>query len=316
MISVGLPVFNGEKYVSDAIRSVLSQTYKNFELIISDDASTDTTRDICLKFAKKDSRIKVFQQQKNIGFLKNFNFVLKKAKYEYFVWIGQDDYWDKTFLEKLFNLIAKDEENVLSMCNTINVAVEKNKSSIFQIEKYPFQDFTNNETRFESLLKFIKSGNLTYYYGLHKTFNLRKIGGYQKSSRPFFKSSDYMTIFKVLVKGKMVFTNEYLFFKRDTGHYFRRYEDLKRLQIDKKYLRKSFRYLFFPVYFFYDLVNSVKCLTLSDFTFLEKSVLTFFAIIFFIRRYFTYLFTIFYAFILLAKSLFLKIFFVYDKKQF
>ncbi len=155
MISVGLPVFNGEKYVSDAIRSVLSQTYKNFELIISDDASTDTTGDICLKFAKNDSRIKVFQQQKNIGFLKNFNFVLKKARHKYFVWIGQDDYWDKTFLEKLFNLIAKDEENVLSMCNTINVAVEKNKSSIFQIEKYPFQDFTNNETRFESLLKFL-----------------------------------------------------------------------------------------------------------------------------------------------------------------
>lgn len=217
-ISIGLPAYNGEKYISAAIKSVLNQTFADFELIISDDNSRDKTQEICLVFAKKDPRIKYFSQPNNIGFLDNYNFVLSKAKTKYFIWLGQDDFWNKKLLETLYQLINKRKDAVLAMCNTTDVALSL-KKAILLSEKYPGQSFTNKENRFESLKKFIKSGNLTYFYALYKTENIKVIGGYQKSSRPFFKSSDYMTIFRVLMRGPMVFTNEYLFFKRDTGNY-------------------------------------------------------------------------------------------------
>ena len=79
-LSIGMPIFNGELFIHQAIKSILAQTFTNFELIISDNASTDSTREICEKFAKQDNRIRYFRQESNIGIHKNFNFVLKQAK--------------------------------------------------------------------------------------------------------------------------------------------------------------------------------------------------------------------------------------------
>ena len=78
-ISVGIPVYNGEKFIRKSIESVLRQTYRNFELIISDNASTDSTSDICTEFLTKDSRIKFVRQDKNMGPIWNFNFVLSTS---------------------------------------------------------------------------------------------------------------------------------------------------------------------------------------------------------------------------------------------
>ena len=73
-IFIGLPVFNGEKYISQSIESVLSQTYKNFILFFSDNCSTDNTQQICLKYEKQDARVKYFKQVSNIGAKNNFLF--------------------------------------------------------------------------------------------------------------------------------------------------------------------------------------------------------------------------------------------------
>jgi glycosyltransferase involved in cell wall biosynthesis len=100
IISIGLPVYNGENFIQKAITSILSQTFPNFELIVSDNASTDSTQKICKEFEKKDKRIRFFRQEKNFGYIQNFKFVLDKAHYNYFVWLSADDYWEPTFLEK------------------------------------------------------------------------------------------------------------------------------------------------------------------------------------------------------------------------
>jgi len=91
-LSIGLPVYNGEKFIRKCLDSLLAQTFKNFEIIISDNASTDDTQKICQEYLKKDERIRYIQQEKNIGLLPNFNFVLKQAKNEFFMWIGVDDF--------------------------------------------------------------------------------------------------------------------------------------------------------------------------------------------------------------------------------
>ncbi|HET6324545.1 MAG TPA: glycosyltransferase, partial [Planctomycetaceae bacterium] len=70
-ISIGMPVFNGEKYIVEALDSILGQTYSDFELIISDNASNDRTAEICQEFARKDQRIRYFRQSTNLGAPRN-----------------------------------------------------------------------------------------------------------------------------------------------------------------------------------------------------------------------------------------------------
>jgi glycosyltransferase involved in cell wall biosynthesis len=105
IVSIGLPVFNGEILLKKRIDSILNQTCKNFELIISDNASTDGTRKICEEYQKYDDRIQYICQKKNNGPTENFRFVLFHAKAKYFVWAASDDLWEPTFLSKNIDLL-------------------------------------------------------------------------------------------------------------------------------------------------------------------------------------------------------------------
>ena len=106
-ISIGLPVFNGENYISESITSILNQTFTDFELIISDNASSDNTRLICLEFQLLDSRIKYHRQEYNIGINRNFQFVLLNSKSDFFIWASHDDIWDLNWLTSLYNISKK-----------------------------------------------------------------------------------------------------------------------------------------------------------------------------------------------------------------
>ncbi len=103
-VSIGLPVYNGAETIENAINSILRQTFRDFELIISDNASDDETARICKEFLLKDSRIKYIRQPNNIGGVENFEFVMKEAKGKYFKWIGDDDWISPDFLE--VNILA------------------------------------------------------------------------------------------------------------------------------------------------------------------------------------------------------------------
>jgi len=115
-ISVGFPVHNGEKYIFNAINSILSQSYKHFELIISDNASTDSTSEICKEFARRDSRVIYYRQESNIGANKNFKFTLNKAKYEYFVWMAHDDEWHPKYIESCILALNEDSAASIVFC--------------------------------------------------------------------------------------------------------------------------------------------------------------------------------------------------------
>jgi len=102
-ISIGMPVYNGENYICEAINSVLNQTYQNFELIISDNASTDRTQEICIAYAERDARIKYFRQRENCGAHLNFIFVAMKAEGNLFTWLAHDDILLPEFLFEAVN---------------------------------------------------------------------------------------------------------------------------------------------------------------------------------------------------------------------
>lgn len=99
-VSVVMPVYNCERFVSFAIESILNQTYKNFEFIIIDDGSSDNTLSILKTYSKKDKRIKIIINQKNLNQSKSIKKALRLAKGEYFIKMDNDDISDEKRIEK------------------------------------------------------------------------------------------------------------------------------------------------------------------------------------------------------------------------
>jgi hypothetical protein len=99
-VSIGLPVFNGERFVSSAIESVLAQTFGDFELIVSDNGSTDATPEIVARYASADERIRVLRHAETKGARWNFYTAFGAARGELFAWLASDDEWAPTFLER------------------------------------------------------------------------------------------------------------------------------------------------------------------------------------------------------------------------
>ena len=120
LVTIGIPVYNGELLMKKCIESVLSQTYENFELIISDNASTDSTPDICKEFLKKDNRITFVRQNENMGQNWNFNFPLEKANGEYFVWLVADAIISPEFIEKNI-AVLESQDNAVGCISKIKI---------------------------------------------------------------------------------------------------------------------------------------------------------------------------------------------------
>ena len=116
-VSIGLPVYNGGNYIRDVLDSILSN-FNDFELIISDNASTDNTRAICRSYAEKDSRIRYHRNEENLGAAWNFNQVFHLARGKYFQWACHDDVWTSTLLERYVQVLDQMSDVVLCYSKT------------------------------------------------------------------------------------------------------------------------------------------------------------------------------------------------------
>lgn len=115
MISIAMATYNGECYVREQLDSILVQTICNWELIVCDDGSTDNTLSILQTYAKNDSRIKIYQNERNLGFKRNFEKAISLCNGEYIALCDQDDIWYPNHLEILLNQIG---DNSLSIGNS------------------------------------------------------------------------------------------------------------------------------------------------------------------------------------------------------
>jgi glycosyltransferase involved in cell wall biosynthesis len=116
-VSIGLPVFNGENYLAEAIQSVLEQSLSDLELIISDNASNDRTEEICRDYASTDSRIRYFRNSSNLGAAPNYNIAWDHGQGEYFKWLAHDDRLLPHFVENTVRVLDDNPDAVL--CNTV-----------------------------------------------------------------------------------------------------------------------------------------------------------------------------------------------------
>jgi glycosyltransferase involved in cell wall biosynthesis len=112
-VSIGMPVYNGERFIRQALDSLLVQDYENFELIISDNASTDTTSNICQRYADRDARIRYLRNEINLGVSPNHKRVLEMARGEYFKWAAHDDECLPTFLNRCMSVFEKAPQSVV-----------------------------------------------------------------------------------------------------------------------------------------------------------------------------------------------------------
>ncbi len=126
LVGIGMPVYNGERFIRQALDSLLAQDYENFELIISDNASTDRTQEICVEYAARDERIRYYRNERNMGAAWNFNRVFELSSGEYFMWASHDDYWDPRYLRCCLEAFDISEAIVLAgaMCESIDSETE------------------------------------------------------------------------------------------------------------------------------------------------------------------------------------------------
>ena len=136
-ISVIMPVYNGEKFLKEAIESILNQTFQNFELIIINDGSKDSSLDIIKKYENSDNRIKVINQE-NAGVSVSRNNGIKNSIGEYVAFIDCDDLWLPKKLETQLESFNKDED--LKICGTWGIIIDANNNDIRKLNYPPIKD--------------------------------------------------------------------------------------------------------------------------------------------------------------------------------
>lgn len=204
-VTIGLPVFNSETYLSESLDSLLNQTYGDFKLIISDNASTDGTADICQEYAKRDSRIQYHRNSENIGMAPNFNLVASRADTPWFKWASADDLSAPTLLEEALPVIEADSSIVLCypktiLLNSVEGTEEKYDDNLHLMQDDPIP-------RFIHVVDKIGLCNVTF--GLIRMEVLR-----QTNMLKSFPGADLAFVAELSLYGKFCELPSYLFYRR------------------------------------------------------------------------------------------------------
>lgn len=204
-VSVGMPVYNAEKYLDAAVESVLSQTFSDLEIILSDNASTDGTQDLCEQYTRLDRRIRYFRNKTNIGAGDNHRRVLDLARGKYFKWQSRDDLCAPTFVEKCIQVLEADPGVVL--CHSLTTLIDEDGNAIGPYSRRLNTASASAAERFRQV---------TWYdhmcfqiYGLIRTDAIRFAG-----NMPCCVHGDGILLANLALQGRFHEIEEYLFFNR------------------------------------------------------------------------------------------------------
>ena len=169
LVSIGMPIRNGGKYLELALKSILAQDYSNLEIIVSDNDSSDDTADIVKNYARQDSRITYYKHQNMVPAFDNFTSVLGRAQGQYFMWAAHDDIRSPDYISSLMTAHEKDSGLALAFGDLYVSGTPGDKG---QVNKYIFDN--NNH---KPLTRMWKTANMQCFhiYGLWRTSLLEKI---------------------------------------------------------------------------------------------------------------------------------------------
>ena len=237
-ITIGIPTRNASLVIAECLDCVLNQTYQDFQLLISDNGSTDNTVEICEAYAKKDSRIKVFKQETNLGMKQNFSFLLEKTETELFCWRADDDITSDTWLALLLAEFAKYEDIVVAFSDInysfdginadLNREINFPKDPIASLRKMFIEPhipgYCNSifglskleRTQAKRDSERLKCG----FYGLWKTQYLKDTSSrlLPKYETDILHATDFLLIFGVVLDGTFSFIKERAFTKRSLSN--------------------------------------------------------------------------------------------------
>src|SRR5271166_3526050 len=230
LVSIGLPVFNGERFLEQSLDSILLQTHTNFELIISDNASTDLTESICRHYAERDARIQYHRQPRNRGVTWNFRQVALLAQGEYFLWMAHDDYLAPEYVERCLVFLQRNPGTVL--CYSKAIEVDEHGTELARKEQVLEADTSPAHKRFRELIRM--EHNCESIFGLIRTDVLKKT-----SIHGDFPDSDRCVLAELALYGRFAKLPAYLFFHREhaqrvTKQFPTRHERMVRLNPDRR----------------------------------------------------------------------------------
>jgi glycosyltransferase involved in cell wall biosynthesis len=206
-LSIGLPVFNGEKYLGDALDSILAQTFTNFELIISDNASTDNTQNICQRYAVLDNRIRYYRTDRNLGAPLNYNRTFELSRGEYFKWASHDDVLAHEYLHKCVSVLDKDPSIVL--CHSRTARINERGELVGNYDHKMRIDSPNMSERFRDLIS-IKYNPCWPIFGVMRSNILARTPLHGN-----YPGADGNLLAEIALYGRIFEIPEYLFFRRD-----------------------------------------------------------------------------------------------------
>lgn len=203
LVTVGIPTFNRVESLEIALKSILAQSYRNIEIIISDNCSEDTTQSYCMQMAKQDSRIIYIRQDSNIGAIKNFECVLKKAQGIFFMWLADDDSCVPSYVEDLVAVFMQFPDVVLAVSD---IRVIDNKNNLIKVENLRGIYLNNDWKRSRKLFFQYPISNIFFsIYGLYKTDVLQRSGSPKPIGRKkFLTNSEVPFLAKLSTQGRIV----------------------------------------------------------------------------------------------------------------
>ena len=202
LVSIGMPVFNGEKGFACALDSVIGQDYPNLEIIISDNASTDTTQEICERYVLKDARVKYSRLDKNFGAIENYNRVFNLSSGKYFMLAAHDDHREPSFVRACVAKMEQCPEAVLCQSHTATF-IEERTERLYVANLDSFEGKTGLVERYQETLKQFPA---TAIYGLYRSSVMRKTAMFQKVI-----ATDLAFIQELSIYGEFVQVPEILF---------------------------------------------------------------------------------------------------------
>lgn len=182
-IVIGVPVYNGENYLSRALDSFLNQTLSNFRVIISDNASTDATAEIAQEYARRDDRILYYRQKQNIGAAPNFNFVFQPGNAPYFKWAAHDDMLEPDYLRQCVELLDQNPSLAIAHCPSSVIDTEDCKVGTNDKDL-----LLNGSSASERFWRILWTGHFTEVFGVMRSDLVAKTklhGSYIGSDRNF-----------------------------------------------------------------------------------------------------------------------------------
>jgi glycosyltransferase involved in cell wall biosynthesis len=201
-VSIGMPVYNAQRYLEGTLDSILAQSFRDFELIISDNGSTDRTEAICRDYASRDSRISYFRHEENRGAGWNFQYVFHRARGEYFKWNAYDDRLGPQFLEKCVALLDRTPEAVLAFTKYVDVdANGKASDTLSPVAMW----LPRPHERFRELMPY---HNCVEIFGLMRLAVLRQTPG-----SAAYAAADKVLIVELALHGVFAEVPEVLFFQ-------------------------------------------------------------------------------------------------------